>query len=76
MSEKRFILPYNKIDWEASYICATEEEKIFPSVLKRIIFINGRKPSREEIIKQLMTQKPVISDEEAFLNYLIRKLGR
>ena len=42
-----------------------------------IIFINtGRKLTREEIIKQLFTQEPIISDEEAFLRHLRIKYER
>ena len=33
----------------------------------------GKKPTRKEIIKQMMYQKPLISDEEGFLRHLIRK---
>lgn len=50
------------------------EKKRFPSILNRVIFIDtGHKPTREEIIEQMMTQKPIISDEEAFEKHLIRK---
>ena len=49
-------------------------EKRFPTVLKNVIFVDtGRKPTREEIIKQMINQEPLISDEEAFERYLIRK---
>lgn len=33
----------------------------------------GKKFTREEIIKQMMNQEPLISDEEAFLRHLVRK---
>lgn len=49
----------------------------FPRILEHIIFIDtGQKPSRYEIIDQMMNQEPLISDEEAFLRYLIRKWNR
>lgn len=39
-----------------------------------IIYVDtGRKPTREEIIEQMMNQEPLISDEEAFLRHLRRK---
>lgn len=51
-------------------------EKLFPTILNDVVFINTKhKPSREEIIKQMMCQEPLISDEEAFLRHLIRKWG-
>ena len=51
-------------------------KKRFPTWTKHmcIIYVNtGKKPTREEIIEQMMNQKPVISDEEAFLRHLIRE---
>lgn len=51
-------------------------EKQFPTWTKHmcIIYVDtGKKPTREEIIEQMMNQEPVISDEEAFLRHLIRK---
>lgn len=49
-------------------------EKQFSTVLENVIFVDtGRKLTREEIIKQMVNQEPLISDEEAFLRYLIRK---
>ena len=49
-------------------------EKQFPSILNRVIFIDtGHELTKEEIIEQMMTQQPLISDEEAFERYLIRK---
>ena len=48
--------------------------KRFPSILDNVIFVDtGRKPTMEEILKQMMTQEAIISDEEAFLRHLIRK---
>ena len=39
-----------------------------------IIYVDtGKKPTREEIIEQIMSREPIISDEEAFLRHLIRK---
>lgn len=39
-----------------------------------IIYVDtGKKPTREEIIEQMMNQEPIISDEDAFLRHLIRK---
>lgn len=50
------------------------ENKLFPSILNRVIFIDtGHELTREEIIEQMMTQIPIISDEEAFERHLIRK---
>lgn len=50
------------------------DNKQFPAILSVVTFIDtGRKPTREEIIKQMTTQKPMISDEEAFERHLIRK---
>ena len=41
-----------------------------------IMYMNtGKKPTRKEIIEQMMNQEPIISDEEAFLRHLIRKWG-
>lgn len=41
-----------------------------------IIYVDtGKKPTREEIIKQMICQEPLISDEEAVLRHLIRKWG-
>lgn len=49
----------------------------FPRILEHIIFIDtSRKLSRDEIINQMMNQKPLISDEEAFLRHLIRKWNK
>lgn len=49
-------------------------EKRFPTILNHVTFVDtGKKPSIEEIKKQLMNQEPLISDEEAFERYLIRK---
>ena len=49
-------------------------EKRFPTILNHVIFVdNSKKPSIEEIKHQLMNQKPLISDEEAFERHLIRK---
>lgn len=49
-------------------------EKDFP---RCILFINtGKKPTLEEFKEQvmmMMTQEPLISDEEAFERHLIRK---
>lgn len=53
-------------------------EKRFPTWTKHmsIIYVDtGKKPTRKEIIKQMMCQEPLISDEEAFLRHLIRKWG-
>ena len=50
----------------------------FPTWTKHmcIIYVDtGKKPTREEIIEQMMNQEPIISDEEAFLRHLIRKWG-
>ena len=50
------------------------ENKRFPSILNRVIFIDtGHELIREEIIEQIMTQRSIISDEEAFERHLIRK---
>ena len=39
-----------------------------------IIYVDtGKKPTRKEIIEQMMNQELVISDEEAFLRHLVRK---
>lgn len=51
-------------------------ERQFPTWAKHmsILYIdNGEKPTREEILEQMMNQEPMISDEEAFLRHLIRK---
>lgn len=51
-------------------------EKRFSTWTKHmcIIYVDtGKKPTREEIIEQMMKQEPIISDEEAFLRHLIRK---
>lgn len=48
----------------------------FPTWTKHmcIIYVDtGKKPTRKEIIEQMMNQEPIISDEEAFLRHLIRK---
>lgn len=38
-----------------------------------IIYVDtGKKPTRNEIIEQMINQEPLISDEEAFLRHLIR----
>ena len=53
-------------------------EKRFPTWTKYmcIIYVDTEKIStREEIIKQMMNQEPLISDEEAFLRHLIRRWG-
>lgn len=49
--------------------------KRFPNWTKHmcIIYVDTRKkPTRKEIIKQMMNQEPLISDEDAFLKHLIR----
>ena len=49
--------------------------KQFPTWTKHmgIIYVDtGKKPTRKEIIEQMMNQEPLISDEEAFLKHLIR----
>lgn len=39
-----------------------------------ILYIDtGKKPTRKEILEQMMNQKPIISDEEAFLKHLIKE---
>lgn len=49
-------------------------EKRFPTILNHVTFVDtGTKSSIEEIKKQLMNQKPLISDEEAFERHLLRK---
>ena len=51
-------------------------EKQFPTFTKymSIIYVDtGKKPTREDIIEQMLNQEPFISDEEAFLRHLIRK---
>ena len=51
-------------------------EKQFPTWTKHmsIIYVDtGKKPTREDIIEQMLNQEPLISDEEAFLRHLIRK---
>lgn len=49
-------------------------EKRFFTILNHVIFVDtGKKPSIEEIKNQLMNQEHLISDEEAFERYLIRK---
>lgn len=48
----------------------------FPTWTKHmsILYIDtGKKPTRKEIIEELMNQEPIISDEEAFERHLIRK---
>ena len=53
-------------------------ESQFPTCMKYmgIIYVDtGKKLTREEIIKQMMCQEPLINDEEAFLRHLIRKWG-
>ena len=42
--------------------------------INNVVFVNAEKKlTLEEIKLQLMNQKPLISDEEAFERYLIRK---
>lgn len=49
-------------------------EKRFPNIISNVIFVDtGKKPSIEEIKNQMMYQKPLISDEDAFLRHLMRK---
>lgn len=51
-------------------------EKRFPTWTRHmcIIYVDtGKKPTREEIIEQIMNQEPIINDEEAFLRHLTRK---
>ena len=51
-------------------------EKQFPTFTKymSIIYVDtGKKPTREDIIEQMLNQEQFISDEEAFLRHLIRK---
>lgn len=51
-------------------------DKRFPTWTKHmgIIYVDtGKKPTREEIIEQMMNDKSLISDEEAFERHLIRK---
>lgn len=49
-------------------------EKQFSNMITNIIFVDtGKKLSIEKIKNQLMNQEPLISDEEAFERYLIRK---
>lgn len=51
-------------------------EKQFPTWTKHmcIIYVDiEKKPTREEVIEQMMNQELIINDEEAFLRYLIRK---
>lgn len=53
-------------------------EKQFPTWTKHmcIIYVDTeKKPTRKEIIEQMMNQEPIISDEEAFLRHLTRKWG-
>lgn len=53
-------------------------EKRFPTWTKYmcIIYVDtGKKPTREDILEQMMSQEPLISDEEAFLRHLVRKWG-
>ena len=48
----------------------------FPTWTKHmcIIYVDtGKKPTRKEIIEQMMNQETIISDETAFLRHLIRK---
>lgn len=50
--------------------------KRFPTWTKhmRIIYLDtGKKPTRKEIIEQMMNEEPLISDEDAFLRHLARK---
>lgn len=50
-------------------------EKRFPTILNHVTFVDtGKKPSIEEIKKQLINQEPLISDEEAFERHLFDKL--
>ena len=54
-------------------------EKPFPTWTKHMCIIyvdNGKKPTREEIIEQMMNQESIICDEEAFLRHLIRKWAK
>lgn len=49
-------------------------EKLFPSIISNVIFVDtGKNPSIEEIKHQLMNQEPLISDEVAFERHLIKK---
>ena len=49
-------------------------EKRFPTILDHFIFVDtGKKLLGEEIKHQWMNQEPLISDEEGFERYLIRK---
>ncbi len=51
-------------------------EKRFPTWTKHmcIIYVDTRKkPTKENIVKQMVCQEPLISDEEAFLRHLIKK---
>ena len=51
-------------------------EKQFPTFTKHmsIIYVDtGKKPTREDIIEQMLNQEPFISDEEAFVRHLISK---
>lgn len=51
-------------------------ENQFPTCMRymSIIYANtGHKSTREKIIKQMMNQEPLISDEEAFVRHLARR---
>ena len=49
-------------------------EKRFLTILNHVIFVDTEKKSSiEEIKNQLKNQEPLISDEEVFERYLIRK---
>ena len=50
--------------------------KQFPTWTKHMCIIcvdTGKKPTRKEIIEQMINQEPLISDEEAFERHLMRK---
>lgn len=54
-------------------------EEQFPTWTKHmgIIWVdNDEKPTREEILEQMMNQEPIISDEEAFLRHLIKEWSK
>ena len=58
--------------------CGMSEEQ-FPTWTKHmgIIWVdNDEKPTREEILEQMMNQEPIISDEEAFLRHLIKEWSK
>ena len=45
--------------------------------MSNILFVNTkRRLTKEEIKKQMMNQKPLISDEDAFLRHLIWKWSK